>query len=301
MRVIERKYASGQSTFSAKLSWLSSRFGSFREMVQKCENPVCYHRRVLWPFGKAKSERIFLQGRWYCSPDCFENAVQEAFEQLLAVPESSQRKSHRIPIGLLLLSRGMISDAQLKQALELQRARGNGRIGKFLQEIQAVSEQDITSGLAAQWGCSVYPLESAREFRQCASLLPLALLENGHMLPVHYLRLQQTLYLAFVEGIDRTALYAVEQMLRMRTIPCVVTESAMIEALEELHTIGDAPTTIFDRRIEPHEMARTTRSYACQVGAKDAWIARSGRFFWIRMQTAKDRKDILFQAVGDVQ
>jgi hypothetical protein len=299
--MIERKYTSGRSSFTAMLSRLSSRFGSVREMVQKCENPLCDHRRVLWPFGKAKAEGIFLQGRWYCSPDCFENAVQEVFNQITALPESNQRKSHRIPIGLLLLSRGMINDVQLKQALELQRTRGSGRIGKFLQEIQAVSEQDITSGLAAQWGCSVYPLDRAREFRQCASLLPLPLMENGHMLPVHYLRLQQTLYLAFVEGIDRTALYAVEQMLHMRTIPCVVTESAMLDALEELRALGDAPTTIFDGRIEPHEMARTTRSYACQVGAKDAWIARSGRFFWIRMQTAKDRKDILFQAVGDVQ
>src|SRR5271166_1250916 len=121
--MIERKYASGQSTFTAKLSRLSSRIGSWREMVQKCENPLCDHRRVLWPFGAAKAAGIFLQGRWYCSPDCFENAAQEAFDQLTAIPESNQRKSHRIPIGLLLLSRGMINDAQLKQALELQRTR----------------------------------------------------------------------------------------------------------------------------------------------------------------------------------
>ena len=191
--MIESNYNSGQSTFTAKLSRLFGRIGSWREIVQKCENPRCDHRRVLWPFGAVKSAGMFLQGHWYCSPDCFEIAVQEALVQLLAVPESSQKKSHRIPIGLLLLSRGTINDAQLKQALDLQRTRGNGRIGKFLQEIRAVSEQDITSGLAAQWGCPVYPLESGRpassrrtrghgatggypRSAQCASLLPLALL-----------------------------------------------------------------------------------------------------------------------------
>jgi hypothetical protein len=242
-----------------------------------------------------------LQGRWYCGPDCFERAAQEAFLQLLPEQDSAQKKPYRIPIGLLLLSRGVINDAQLKLALTMQRERGFGRIGKFLQEIHATSEKDIASGLAAQWGCSVYPLDRAREFRQCASLLPLALLEASHMLPVHYLRPQQTLYLAFIEGIDRRVLYAVEQMLHMRTIPCVATESAMFEALDELHKIGDAPTTVFESRIEPQEMARTTRSYAWQVGAKEVWIARSGRFFWIRMQTAGERKDILFQAHMDVQ
>jgi hypothetical protein len=56
------------------------------------------------------------------------------------------------PIGLLLLSRGAITDEQLKRALLLQREKGSGKIGKFLREIRAASEQDITEGLAAQWG-----------------------------------------------------------------------------------------------------------------------------------------------------
>jgi len=247
------------------------------------------------------SEGMRLQGRWYCSPDCFEHAAGDAFLRLLPMPEGTRRKSHRIPIGLLLLSRGMINDAQLKQALAMQREQGNGRIGKFLQQIHAVTEQDITVGLGAQWGCPVYPLGRARDFLQCSSLLPLTLLETGRMLPVHHIRFQQTLYLAFVEGIDRTALYAVEQMLHLRTIPCIVSESALLEALEELHHISHAPTTVFEGPIEPREMARTTRNYAWQVDATDVWMARSGRFIWIRLQSAQDSKDILFQAFADVQ
>lgn len=242
-----------------------------------------------------------LQGRWYCSPDCFEHAAHDAFLLMLYAPESAREKSHRIPIGLLLLSGGLINDAQLKQALVLQKEKGHGRIGKFLQEIQAVSEQDIATGLAAQWGCPVYPLDRARDFRQCASLLPLTLLETGRMLPVHHIRTQQTLYLGFVEGVDRSALYAVEQMLHLRTIPCVVTESALQDALQELRRLADAPATVFDRPLDSREMARTTRSYAWQVGAKDVWMARSGRFIWVRLQTAQGSKDILFQALADLR
>jgi len=290
-------------SFYIEKAWtrLLSSLGPLHGAVQTCENRACLHRRVLWPLWLRKDAGIRLQGHWYCGPECFEHAAREAFHRLLPGGEEGRTKSHRIPIGLLLLSRGTINDAQLKEALILQRKKGSGRLGKFLQQIQAVTEQDLTEGLAAQWGCPVYPLGRARDFLQCASLLPLTLLETGHMLPVHYLRLQKTLYLAFVEGVDRSALYAVEQMLRMRTIPCVVAESELTDALDVLRRAAGAPSTVFDSPAEPLEMARTTRSYAWQVGASDVWIARSGRFIWIRLQTSQEFKDILFQSLGYVQ
>jgi len=268
-------------------------------VFRTCENPTCRQRRIFWPSWLRKYEGVRLQGQWYCSSECFELAAASLFHRLLPGPEEDQKRTHRIPIGLFLLSRGTINDDQLKRALLLQREKGNGKIGKFLQEIQAVSEHDITEGLAAQWGCPVYPLARARDFLQCASLLPLTLLEAGQMLPVHYLRLQKTLYMAFVEGVDRTALYAVEQMLHLKTIPCIVSESELRGALESFRPIAGGSTTVFDRPNEPLEMARTTRSYALQVGATDVWAARSGRFLWIRLQTPQGYKDILFQALGD--
>ena len=80
-----------------------------------------------------------LHGRWYCGPECFELAAQDEFLRLRPALENGQKKTHRLPIGLLLLSRGKINDAQLKQALTMQREKGTGKIGKFLQEIQAAS------------------------------------------------------------------------------------------------------------------------------------------------------------------
>jgi hypothetical protein len=256
---------------------------------------------VAWQFWSRKSEGIYLQGQWYCSPDCFEQAAQSTFIRLLPSPDSNKVKKHRIPIGLLLLSRGVINGDQLKQALALQQAKGGGRIGKILQQIHAASERDITDGLAAQWGCPVYPLRTAREFLHCASLLPLVLLETGRMLPVHYLPLQQILYLAFVESVDRTTLYAVEQMLHLRNIPCIVSESEQLDAIEILRRVEGPPTTVFESPAHPIEMARTARSYAMQVEAREVWMARSGRFIWIRLSTPVDYKDILFQSLGNVQ
>jgi len=279
---------------------LPSQIASLANMFCTCENPACLERCILWPEWIRKNKGINLQGKWYCSPECFEQAAQTAFQRLLPSPEAARKKAYRIPIGLLLLSRGMINNQQLKLALDLQRERGSGRIGKFLQEINAVSEKDITDGLAAQWGCPVYPLSQAREFLKCSSLLPLTLLEAGRMLPVHHLRLQRTLYIGFVEGIDHSALYAVEQMLQIRTVPCIVSESELLFALDSLRRGEGELATVFDSPSEPVEMARTTRSYARQVGATDVWMARSGRFIWTRLQSVHECKDILFQPLGSV-
>jgi len=269
-------------------------------MVRVCENAACLERRIVWPEWLRKDEGISLQGQWYCGSECFELAAQSLFRRLLPSVETAHKKAHRVPIGLLLLARGTINSKQLKTALDMQREHGGGRIGKFLQQIQAVSEQDITDGLAAQWGCPVYPLGKAHDFLKCASLLPLTLLETGRMLPVHHLRSAQMLYIGFVEGIDRTALYAVEQMLHLHTVPCIVSESELLLALESIRRAEAEPATVFDSPSDPVEMARTTRSYARQVSATDVWIARSGRFLWIRLQTAQVPKDILFQAFGEV-
>jgi len=167
--------------------------------------------------------------------------------------------------------------------------------------MEAASEQDITEVLAAQWGCPTYPLRKAREFLQCASMLPLTLLESARMLPVHYLPLQETLFLAFADGVDRTVLYAVEQMLHVRTVPCIVSESDLEFALEAFRPFAGAAPSVFERPNNPLEMARTSRSYALQLNAKEVWAVRSGRFVWVRMKAGAGHKDILFQSAGDVQ
>lgn len=278
---------------------LPERIAALGKLVRTCGHGACLERRILWPEWLRKDEGISLQGRWYCGSPCFELAAEALFRRLLPSPETARRKAHRIPIGLLLLSRGTINSAQLKTALDLQREHG-GRIGKLLLQIRAASERDITDGLAAQWGCPVYPLGRARDFLKCASMLPLTLMEKGRLLPVHHLRAAQMLYIGFVEGIDHSALIAVEQMLGLRTVPCVVSESELLSALESLRRAAAEPATVFESPTDPLEMARTTRSYARQVNASDVWIARSGRLLWIRLQTGQMPKDILFQGLGEV-
>jgi hypothetical protein len=93
-------------------------------------------------------------------------------------------------------------------------------------------------------------------------------------------------------GLLRFAGLGILFMFHLPTAPCMVSESELSSAVESFHPLASAPTAVFESPSEPLEMARTTRSYAWQVGAKGVWVARSGRFIWIRMQTPREYKGI---------
>ncbi len=95
---------------------------SRREDAVECENPECpfrnsLRRRLLG----STSEGVLMQGRWYCSADCFEQAITQEFARLVELRDEPLLRIHRVPLGLLLLGRRVITDEQLKTYLAAQR------------------------------------------------------------------------------------------------------------------------------------------------------------------------------------
>ena len=64
------------------------------------------------------------------------------------------------PAGPGHAGQGWITGAQLRRALEAQKAAGGGRLGHWLVRQQGVSEQLVTRALGLQWSCPVLGLES---------------------------------------------------------------------------------------------------------------------------------------------
>jgi hypothetical protein len=236
-----------------------------------------------------------LQGRWYCCLDCFEDAITGVFNSLLLLPDEPLPHLHRVPLGLLLLGRGVITDSQLKSALQAQREGGTDRLGKWLVRLGVASAQDVSAALAAQWGCAVFPIERDQHYRECSQMLPFALLEASQMIPVHYLPSSQLLFVAFSEDIDHTALYAVERLIGGHTEPCIVSESAMKRALEEIRTVSRPAEIVFETLWDAPEMARTIRDYAVKLNADELILARPRRFLWVRLRASGRSWDLLFR------
>ena len=271
-----------------------------KKAFPRCAHRSCPNNGRRWPGLLRKGEGILLQGQWHCGLDCFEKTLLEKLVQGQPPTTRPRRKVHRIPLGLLLLSNGVISDDKLKAALKAQRESGKGRVGDWLRQFGVVTEQQITAALGTQWSCPVFPLENRREFLECASLVPLPILEPSRMVTVHYLPSSRLLYMAFADWIDYTTLYAVEQMLECRTEPCLAKQTALESALEEIRSQPRPPEVMFDSVREPQEIAHTTRSYATKLGAPEVRMVACWEHLWIRLQSSNKTTNLLFRLASDV-
>jgi Type II secretion system (T2SS), protein E, N-terminal domain len=262
----------------------------------KCENPECPFRNPLRKFLLRRARQgVLLQGRWYCSVSCFEQAILAVYSELIKIPDQPLTRPQRIPLGLLLLGRGIINEDELKAALLAQKEQGTGRLGRWLVQLGSVSTHDVSTALAAQWGCAVFPLENDTRYRDCAQMLPLVLLESSRMLPVHYLAGTHWLFLGFSEDIDRTTIYSIERLLDSRTEPCVVSESAMDLALDEIRRKSRPREILFESPFSAAETARTIRDYALKLGAEELVLARPRGFLWVRLRASGVDWDLLFR------
>jgi hypothetical protein len=265
--------------------WQAGRagWGKFlRQLAPGCGNGRCVNSSSLWRRMRRRSRGVRLQGARYCRTECLELALTD----FLARPVSRRGvvASHRIPLGLLLLSRQQLTAEQLRAALAAQRSAGQGKIGAWLLELGFASESQVTAALARQWRCPV--LLSGANLMDAGRLpaIPALLLESFQMMPVELVEATGTLLVAFSERIDYTVLYAIEQMLGYRTEACLTCPSTLQKKLQALAPQRGSSDIIFERMDDPRECARIIGNYSAKLGAVEVLVARCGEHLWIRLE-----------------
>jgi hypothetical protein len=216
-------------------------------------------------------------------PECFERAVAG----LLGPPHSAQPRAvaaRRIPLGLILLSQQQLLPEQLRAALDAQFAAGVGKIGQWLRHMDFITEPQLTSALARQWSCPVLRSRPAVPALQRVPEIPMLLLESLRMIPVDFVEATATLHVAFAEGVDYTALYAIEQILRCHTEPCLVGPTVLQQTLLALTEQRGRSEIVFDRVADIAEFARVLRSYANRLAASEIRMAPFGSYVWLRLE-----------------
>jgi len=267
-----------------------------RRLRLRCAASDCAHRARLWPTFSLQIRGVDLDGRWFCTTDCLQSHLLTQIRSLLAGSVRDRPRRHRLPLGLLLVNQGAISQQQLREALHSQTLSQREKLGRVLCQMGAVAPGELTAALAHQWGCPVYPLDPQSPVLGCQDLLPLTLLESARAVPVYLSAEGRTLHLAFAERLDHTTLYAVEQMLGCRAIACVAEEAAVSKVLEELRRGPALTETSFDTMRDPREIARTIRNYAGEYHASRITIARASAYLWARFRSgAHFSRDLLFR------
>ncbi|HEY1271187.1 MAG TPA: hypothetical protein VGF08_04360 [Terriglobales bacterium] len=226
----------------------------------------------------------------------------DAFERV----RSTRRRSvvpHRIPLGLLLISREQLTPEQLHFALSAQRSAGRGRLGEWLLALGFVTEERITAALARQWSCPVLRTDCLeRRFCRCPRI-PARLLENFAMIPLDYTRATSTLHIACSDAIDHSVLYAIESMTKIRTAPCLAPASFVRANLLSFLRDRHENEAAFECPAETAECCRIIRSYSLRLSSEEIRLAGCGPYVWIRLlRDSRPSMDLLFRtdaAVAD--
>ncbi|MDE3186056.1 MAG: hypothetical protein KGM96_00865 [Acidobacteriota bacterium] len=190
-------------------------------MLEVCANPGCGSGWLhLW---RSRSAPIF-EGGWSCSAECTAARMLAAVSRELDGRVSAgEGHRHRIPLGLLMLRQGWITQDQLRMALKAQRAAGTGRLGYWLVRQRAVSEPTVTRALSLQWSCPVLSLEK-HDAVGLAAVMPRLFVEAFGALPLR-LAAGRLMYLGFEANLDPVLALAIERMTGLRVESGLVQES----------------------------------------------------------------------------
>jgi len=206
-------------------------------------------------------------------------------------------RNSRVPVGLLLLSRGILTAEQLRSALDHQRRTGLN-FGEVVQQLGFATPEQVTAAVAAQWACPVFSLGDRRLELQVR--IPRQFLELYRMLPVHFVESERRLLIGFVSGIQHQVLYTIGYMTSCTVAPCFITAREYEQHLYSPSTsfLRD-DELVFEQIVEIAEMARITTSYVVQLGAERVRMGKCRDYLWVRIWGRKREMDLLFRVRGD--
>ncbi len=248
-------------------------------MFPRCGHSRCSSGRVrLW-----RNSRVpVFEGRWACSAACLRAMVEAAVGR--EGPGESQEHGEslpRIPLGLMLLEQGQISEQQLREAMENSRNGSEAiELKDWLLSSGLLSEAALTRAISAQWNCPVFVLSGSRT-EPTASVLPRFLSEAIGVLPVRVTG-GRMVCLAFSERIDRSLSYAVEHITGLRVAAGIARESEFRREQTRFLS-GPSPKTRFLEAEDGPSLARAIAAWIEEEQPVDARLARVHEMWWLRI------------------
>jgi hypothetical protein len=264
---------------------------AWKQLNPRCHHPEC-RTGATWTGLLHRNAGFWLnEAQWFCSTRCLEESLEDHLRGSFLEDRTPAPIRTAMPMGLMMLARGVISDPQLRDAIAMQQNSGE-KIGACLQRLGPISNEDIASVVATQWGCPVFPSESVQP--ACSMLIPLSLVERYRMLPVHLVTQGSRLFVGFCDRIDYTALVSIEHMLARKTEACVILDPKFLQVLEyrKRDTSSEVAVT---RPPSAAETARMIRSYAQQTRTNAIRLRAMDGNIWVRFLTQRSHLDLVFE------
>jgi cellulose synthase/poly-beta-1,6-N-acetylglucosamine synthase-like glycosyltransferase len=135
-------------------------------------------------------------------------------------------------IGEILVGRGLISENDLTDALEIQERTGS-RIGEILYYESRVREGDLAAALADQLRVPLVDLDGMDPSEDALELVPESLQREGRCVPLAVD--EEVLYLAITDPLDDGTYEAIRELTDLRIRTYMVLRSALDGLLRKIH------------------------------------------------------------------
>jgi len=276
-----------QSNYKSESVW--------QKWAPKCANPKCSAKSLLQTIHR-RHDGLIVDGHRYCSSGCFEQAVKRMIKEVInSEGKPAKARNSRVPLGLLLLQRGILTAEQLKIALAQHKSTGLN-FGDVLQRLGFATEQQVTAAVAAQWACPVFAVGDRQLENQLH--IPRQCLELYRMLPVHYS--EHRLLVGFVSSVKYQILSTIGHITSCTVVPCFITGRDYESQLKSPSTsfVRDQEV-VFEEVMDPTAMARVVTEHVTKLEAKQLRMGQCRDYFWVRIWRNNEETDLLFRMQHD--
>lgn len=137
-----------------------------------------------------------------------------------------------LKFGQLLLQANLITDDQLEEALEYQRAHG-GRLGEILCELGHLTNEELTRTLGTKYGAATASVDQLHPDAQTLALIPAEMARAHRIIPLS--RNGSTLTCAMVDPTRLDSINEVQFQTGCHLQPILVTPAVMVAALARFY------------------------------------------------------------------
>jgi|HubBroStandDraft_5_1064220.scaffolds.fasta_scaffold17104_4 hypothetical protein len=255
-----------------------------------CALPEC-HNKLLTKYVPGSRIGIFVGESWYCSPDCFALGSRKTLATFSSGCVVEMPRNPRLSLGLALVSKGLITEDQYREAVIRSQCRAE-TLETTLLECGYVSEKKLAAGRAAQCGYPALVQELSGPIVEVD--LPSSLLRAHRAAPIHYSAKSKRLVLGFVDRVEHGLLQSIEQITGCRAEPCFITPAEFAEQMERVTALPEYEEVVVTESESATQMGRTLGGWAVEISAREASFAKCNSFAWVRMTGKRGTVDIVF-------
>ena len=147
-------------------------------------------------------------------------------------------------LGAMLVSSGLITEEQLKNALATQQREG-GRLGSILVKMNFVQEEKLMMFLSKQYGVPYVDLSRFEIDANVVKLIPGEVAQKYQIMPIN--RTGATITIAMVDPSNVFAIDDVKFMTGYNVEPVVATEAGIKQAMGKHYSMTDAIDTVMTK------------------------------------------------------